>query len=287
MSTEEPRYPFVHVRANREEEELLSYELFELGALGVEIRDQTTLLKTELGELTLIASFADVESAEAAVDALGSDRAHLSFVIGDDFLDEWKRFFKPTRIGERIVIRPSWECFDPEPSDLVLVIDPGRAFGTGLHESTRLVIRCLEKLDLDGIKLLDLGTGSGVLSIAALLLGARCAVANDIDPDAIEVALENAASNGVADRFEGYVQKKPEFKERFPLVLANIESRVLIPLAQEIASTVAEGGTLILSGLLRDEAEKIEAAYPDFERVAIEQEKDWIALVFKRRASAS
>jgi len=285
MSSETPRYPFVHVMASRDEEDLLSYELFELGALGVETRDQSTLLKNELGEITLIASFPDTETAEHAIAALGGSRAQLSFVEGDEFLDEWRRFFKPTRIGERIVIRPSWEPFDAGPSDLVLVIDPGRAFGTGLHESTRLVIRCLESIDLRGVELLDLGTGSGVLAIAALLLGAGRAIGTDIDQDAVDVSLENAAINGVADRFEARVQERPAFDKRYPLVLANIESRVLIPLAEEIAATVEEGGKLILSGLLADEAERIDAAYPGFDRLALEQEGDWIALLLERRGA--
>lgn len=285
MSSETPRYPFVHVMASRDEEDLLSYELFELGALGVETRDQATLLKSELGEITLIASFPDTETAERAIAALGGSRAQLSFVEGDEFLDEWRRFFKPTRIGERIVIRPSWEPFDAGPSDLVLVIDPGRAFGTGLHESTRLVIRCLESIDLRGVELLDLGTGSGVLAIAALLLGAGRAIGTDIDQDAVDVSLENAAINGVADRFEARAQERPTFDKRYPLVLANIESRVLIPLAEEIAATVEEGGKLILSGLLADEAERIDAAYPGFDRLALEQEGDWIALLLERRGA--
>lgn len=285
--SEKPRYPFVHIRASRDEEELLSYELFELGALGVETRDQSTLLKNELGDLTLIASFGDIETAEGAIAVLGEHRASLSFVEGDDFLDEWRRFFKPARIGERVVIRPSWEPFDASPDDLVLVIDPGRAFGTGLHESTRLVIRCLESIELAGVELLDLGTGSGVLAIAALLLGADRAIGTDIDSEAVEVSLENAAINGVADRFEALVQEKPEFARRYPLVLANIESRVLVPLAREIAATVADGGRLILSGLLADEAERIEEAYPDFTRIALHQEREWIAIMLERRAAAS
>ena len=280
--SDEKRYPFVHLRASREDEELLSYELFELGAFGVETRDQSTLLKNELGELTLIASFSDVEGAEAAIAALGESRAHLSFVEGDGFLDEWRRFFKPTRIGERVVIRPSWEPFDADPDDLVLVIDPGRAFGTGLHESTRLVIRCLESLDLNGVKILDLGTGSGVLSIAALLLGAERAFGTDIDEEAVEVSLENAAINGVGERFEAIAQERPAVSEPYPIVLANIESRVLVPLAREIAETVEVGGKLILSGLLEDEAEKIEVAYPGFRRAALHQERDWIALILEK-----
>src|SRR5690606_21448730 len=136
-------------------------------------------------------------------EALGEDRATLVFVEGDDWRDEWKRFFKPSRIGERFVVRPSWEPFDAGPDDLVIVVDPGRAFGTGLHETTRLVIRELEQRVTPGVEVLDVGTGSGILSIAALMLGAGRALGIDVDEDAVEIAVENAAINGLADRFEG------------------------------------------------------------------------------------
>src|SRR5690606_33734764 len=153
--------------------------------------DDETLSKATAGVL-LVASFEDEETARAALEALGEDRATLVFVEGDDWRDEWKRFFKPSRIGERFVVRPSWEPFDAGPDDLVIVIDPGRAFGTGLHETTRLVIRELEQRVTPGVEVLDVGTGSGILSIAALMLGAGRALGIDVDEDAVEIAVENA-----------------------------------------------------------------------------------------------
>src|SRR5690606_17133106 len=148
------------------------------------------------------------------------------------------------------VVRPSWEPYDAAPDDHVIVIDPGRAFGTGLHETTRLVIRELESRVTEGIDVLDVGTGSGILSIAALMLGARHAFGIDIDADAVEIAVENAAINGLGDRFEGSDVPVESVAGQYPLVIANIEARVLIPLAHAIGTRVAPGGVLVLSGLL-------------------------------------
>lgn len=277
-----PRHPFVHVQARPGEDELLAFDLFELGATGVETRDDQTLAKGEAG-LTLVASFAAEEDALAAIAALGEGRARLVFIEGDAYLDEWKRFFKPSRIGERFIVRPSWESYDASPSDHVIVIDPGRAFGTGLHETTRLVIRELERRVTPGGEVLDVGTGSGILSIAALMLGARHALGVDIDPDAVTIALENAAINGLADRFEATAEPVESLTVRRPLVIANIEARVLIPLAHPIGARVEEGGVLILSGLLAGQEDEVEAHYTGFERLALTREGDWVALTLRRR----
>lgn len=279
--SETPRYPFLHVRTTEDESDDLAVELFDLGASGVETRDDETLSKATAGVL-LVASFEDEETARAALEALGEDRATLVFVEGDDWRDEWKRFFKPSRIGERFVVRPSWEPFDAGPDDLVIVIDPGRAFGTGLHETTRLVIRELEQRVTPGVEVLDVGTGSGILSIAALMLGAGRALGIDVDEDAVEIAVENAAINDLADRFEGSATPVDAIEARYPLVLANIEARVLIPLAAAIGARVAPDGVLILSGLLAGQEDEVQGHYVGFERLALTREGDWVALTLVR-----
>jgi ribosomal protein L11 methyltransferase len=276
-----PRYPFLHVSAEPEEAEIVAAELFELGASGVETRDDETLSKGEAG-VTLIASFEDEATAQLALDALGGERARLVFVEGDAWRDEWKRFFKPSRIGSRFVVRPSWEPYEASPDDLVIVIDPGRAFGTGLHETTRLVVRELEGRVAEGDDVLDVGTGSGILSIAALMLGARRALGIDIDADAVAIAVENAAVNGLADRFAGSAEPIETHPGTHPLVIANIEARVLIPLAHAIGSRVSPGGTLILSGLLAGQEDEVESHYVGFRRVALTREGEWVALTLAR-----
>jgi ribosomal protein L11 methyltransferase len=279
----EPRYPYVHVIVPDEEQgEQASSELWDLGAQGIEERDGSTLIAAGPAGLTLVASFADVESAQAAIDALGERwPASLQFVEGDAWRDAYKAYFKPTRVGTRLVVRPSWEPFAPEANDVVLTLDPGRAFGTGTHESTRLALALAERYLQPGQPLLDVGCGSGILSIAALLLGAGRARAIDLDPDAIPVAQENAQLNGVGARLLADASPLSAIAERYPLVLANIESRVLVPLAAELAARLAPGGTLILSGLLAHERDTLLAAYPRLALLEAPVLGDWIALALR------
>lgn len=279
----EPRYPYVHVDVSPEEVEEVSYLLWELGALGVEERDETTLAKNTSG-VTLVASYADDAAAEAAIVELLPREARLIHVVGDDWLDAYKKYFKVTRLGERLVIRPSWEPFEAGPGDVVVTVDPGRAFGTGTHESTRLVMTQLDRLVRGGERVLDVGCGTGILAICALKLGASEAYCIDVDPDAIEVTLENAASNQEEARVKASTQPVEEVAEIYPLVLANIQATVLIPLAAAIAARVAPEGLLLLSGILVGQEDDVRAAYPEFTLEASPVEGEWISLVLKKTA---
>jgi ribosomal protein L11 methyltransferase len=187
-------------------------------------------------------------------------------------------------VGPRLVVRPSWEPYEAEPGDLVITLDPGQAFGTGTHESTQLVLSVLGDYVRPGQRVLDLGTGSGILAIASLLLGAAHVVALDLDPLAISATQENAAVNGVAEAVTARVAGVDSVSEQHPLVLANIEARVLVPLAAAVSERVAPGGTLILSGLLHAHAEEVLAAYTGFRALARPSSGDWSALVLKKGA---
>ena len=191
----EPRYPYVHVDVSPEEVEEVSYLLWELGALGVEERDASTLNKQAgvTSEVTLVASFADDAAAQSAIDELVPRTGRLEHVVGDAWREAYKQYFKVTRLGPRLVIRPSWEPYTPSPQDVVVTVDPGRAFGTGTHESTRLLMAALDERVRGGERVLDVGCGTGILAICALKLGAKSALCIDVDPDAIEVTRENAA----------------------------------------------------------------------------------------------
>jgi ribosomal protein L11 methyltransferase len=278
----EPRYPYVHVEVSQEEVEEVSYLLWELGAQGVEERDATTLARNLTG-VTLVASFENDSAAATAIGELSPREARLVHVVGDDWRDAYKQYFKVTRLGERLVIRPSWEPYDAQPNDVVVTVDPGRAFGTGTHESTRLVMAQLDRLVKGGERLLDVGCGTGILAICALKLGARQAVCIDVDPDAIEVTGENALSNGVQALIEASTQPVEELSEAFGLVLANIQATVLVPLAEAIAARVAAGGTLIMSGILVGQEAEVLAAYPGFELQVAPVEGEWIALVLTKK----
>lgn len=177
--------------------------------------------------------------------------------------NEWKKHFKPQKIGERFVIRPSWEVYEAKNNEIVITIDPGSAFGTGLHETTRSVLVLLEELhkkDLNKIsnaKLLDAGTGSGVLSIGAVLLGSKKVVAIDNDPEAIKVANDNFEINKVNKIARATLKGIEDEKNKYDIIVANIISEVLILNAQHIVSLLKHKGDLILSGILNKEENKV------------------------------
>jgi ribosomal protein L11 methyltransferase len=281
----EPRYPYLHVAVGLEEVELVSSLLFDLGALGLEERDASTLLKSDAGAetTTLVASFENDESASAAQAELsGQWRAQLEHVVGDAWRDGWKAYFKPLRVGERFVVRPSWEPYEAAPSDLVITLDPGQAFGTGTHETTQLLLGALPGNVRAGMRVLDVGTGSGILAIGACLLGAAHVTALDLDPLAVSATVENAAANGVSERIAASETHVEQITERFALVLANIEARVLAPLAQELSARVAPGGKLFLSGLLQPDMERMLAAYAHMRVLKQLQAGDWRALLLEQ-----
>ncbi len=281
MSDAVPRYPTLHVRVPSPRSDEVAATLFALGASGVEERDASTLDKSgDASETLLVGHFDDEDRARVASAALAWP-ARLEHVVGDEWKHRWREFFKPTRIGERLVIRPSWEPVTPRERDVVLTLDPGQAFGTGTHESTRLVLAEVEASVRGGERVLDAGCGSGILAIAALLLGAKRAVCVDVDPDAIAVTRENAEINGVEGRLEASTKSVASLRARFELVLANIENRVLVPMAPALAKRVAPGGLLVLSGLLAEQERDVRAAYRGLRFVRKREAGDWISLAFR------
>ena len=181
-----------------------------------------------------------------------------------DWENNWKAFYKPMEIGERLIVIPDWEEADPH-GRVALRMNPGLTFGTGSHATTRLCLQALEKLVHPGMKVLDLGCGSGILSIAALLLGADSAFACDIDEKAVDVAYENAALNGVGR--EKYTVRagdvlsdqglRREMGGGWDVVVANIVSDVIIALAPTVGELLAENGVFICSGIIDDRAEEV------------------------------
>lgn len=207
----------------------------------------------------------------------------LRFVAEEDWANAWKQFFKPQRIGRRIVVKPTWEEFLPGPDDLILQIDPGMAFGTGLHATTRLCLRALEDHVTPGMTIADVGTGSGILAVGAALLGAASIEATDIDPLAVRVAKENIAVNGVTDRINVYEAATPP-SGTFDIVVANILADVILGMADALYSAVRPGGALIASGIIESRAEDVRRGLRGvgFTAIATHEEGEWIALVAHR-----
>jgi len=267
-----------------------------VGALtgGVEIRDTETILRVEGGRSLILAQCApdleaevtaEIEAACARLRAAGVSPDPMSIARReaneDEWRDVWKKFFRALRVGRSFVIRPSWDAPPAAPGDRVIDIDPGRAFGTGGHASTRLVIAMAEELSAHPVQqFVDLGCGSGILSIAAALLWpAARGQALDVDPEAVATAGENLALNRistVATRVGSIADVAPGND----LVLANIEAAVLVPMAPEFPSRVGPGGALILSGLLASDVDAVTRAYRDagFTIEARRDEDEWAAL---------
>lgn len=298
----EPRYPYVHVDVVPELVDELSALLFELGAEGVEERDEGTLAKSAAaGKVTLVAAFSTREDAEEAIAQLrapnllpGTDVGELApryeEIVGDAWRDAWKEHYRPftiarTKDGRAVVVRPPWEAYAPKSGEQVLELEPGRAFGTGLHETTRLVAQALADHagELSGVTLLDVGCGSGVLALIALALGAPRATAVDIDSESIDVTRENAARNAMTERIDASTTAIEDVELVSPVVVANIEARVLIPMAAELARHVAPGGLLLLSGILVPQKDDVRAAYPDFELLEAPAMGEWTLLALRKR----
>jgi ribosomal protein L11 methyltransferase len=285
---EAPRYPTVHAAVPAGDVDDASAALWALGATGVEERDATTLEKPGEGGALLVAHFDDEDRARVAAAALAEEnegwKASVEHIVGDEWKHRWKEFWKPMRVGTRLVVRPSWEEVERREGDVVLTLDPGQAFGTGTHESTRLVLAEVEKLVRGGETVLDAGCGSGILGIGALLLGAESVRAVDVDEDAIAATRENAEKNRVV--IDASTTPVARVRGTFDLVLANIERRVLVPMARDLAARVAPGGALVLSGLLVGEEDEVLRAYAPLAPEARAVERDWVALVLRKGAKA-
>lgn len=285
-SAPEPVFPFVLCDVTRPQAEETSMQLFELGALGVEERDASTLVKSRKHDrITLVASFASREEAEAALKELdASFSPAIEEIIGDAWRDSWKEHFRPFEFCPGVVVRPPWESYEKKGDEYVLELEPGRAFGTGLHETTSLVALVLaeHKDALRDKTMLDLGCGSGILALVGLLYGAKHALLVDIDEDAVAVSRENAERNNMLDRTEFLASGVEGVRGTFPVVLANIEARVLIPMADALIAKVDPGGLLVLSGILVPQADSVIEAYAALTFVDQKVRGEWVSLVFKR-----
>jgi ribosomal protein L11 methyltransferase len=282
--TEDDAHPFVVLRLEPSEVELAEFRLWELGATGIEQRDQTTIVREPIpGEVVLRAAFEGEVAARHALEAMQNDyRADLERIPQQNWATEWRKGFGPQRIGRRILLHPSWEPVEGEPNDVVLEIDPENAFGSGDHETTRLVLRILDARVKGRERVLDVGCGSGILSIAAVRLGATSSVGVDIEDDAVTVATRNAALNGVGSVVDFSTRPLEEVPGSYDLVLANIETRVLVHMPDALQARMAPGALLVLSGILRKEQDELLKAYSAMLIEELIEEGEWCACVLRK-----
>lgn len=236
-------------------------------------------------------------AARAAVVATTTALDHLSAFdlrpIGElrtrivqeaDWAHAWKAHFPVIRVGRRIVVRPTWRRHRRHPDDAVIALDPGMAFGTGLHPTTRLCLAALEHVadrgGLAGARVLDVGCGSGILAIGAVRLGAATVLGVDTDPIAVESTLANARHNRLARRIQARVGSLPSGAEAHDVVLANLIASVLVSLAGELATELRPGGVLVASGIFVDREGAVLSAFEAVDLIvgARTAEGEWIAL---------
>ncbi len=207
----------------------------------------------------------------------------------DDWANAWKKHYHVLQIGQRIVIKPSWQEHQPRPDEVVIELDPGMAFGTGLHPTTRMCLQALEEHLKPGAKVLDMGTGSGILAITAAKLGAVSVLALDNDPQAVKAARANVQSNGVQDIVTVEPGSLDKAAEEFELVLVNILARVIVEFAgQGLVDRVRPTGLMIAAGIIEEQEAEVVAALREhgLEIVERRQEKDWVTLVGGWRSEA-
>ncbi|MCC6809657.1 MAG: 50S ribosomal protein L11 methyltransferase [Deltaproteobacteria bacterium] len=282
----------------------VSAELFAIGAEAIEVRDREGLKLPGVilppdGKSWLICGF--TESSREDLEArLTQELAQTpykytvtSFQLRDDtdWANKWKEFYRPLRVGDNLWVSPSWEKAPDVPGAVVIRLDPEMAFGTGQHPTTRLCLQLVERLlterqrEIERLRILDVGTGSGILAIGAALLGAKHIVGVDNDQVSVETAKANAERNGVAAMCKFWVgampQAAPHVGETFDIILANILADPLIEMAPTLRSLRASAGQVVLSGLLNDQADRVIAAYAA-EGFTVEdhlREDEWSALL--------
>jgi ribosomal protein L11 methyltransferase len=291
--------PWLQVRLAISPAQAETYEdaLLEVGAVSVTFMDaedqpifepelNTTPLWTHTHLLALFEADTDAAAVFAHLQLLTDaplPEHHAEVIEDQDWERSWMDNFHPMRFGQRLWIVPSWHAA-PEPDSVNLLLDPGLAFGTGTHPTTALCLEWLDGQPLQGCEVLDFGCGSGILAIAALLLGAKHAVGTDIDVQALEASRDNAGRNGIAEpSFPLYL---PEDLPAEPadVLVANILAGPLVSLAPQLSTLVKPGGRLALSGILAEQGEEVAAAYAaDFDLDPIANRDGWVRISGRRR----
>jgi ribosomal protein L11 methyltransferase len=309
------RWARISVVTTHEGADLIANILMELGAAGTEIDDPslvneyidaglwdyTDLPRAEDTETVTVRAYlpedARLESSLLALAeriaalrhagaALGAGTISHSFVADEDWAETWKAYIHTEKIGERIVIRPTWEEYTPSADEIVIELDPGAAFGTGAHATTAMCLRWLEHLVSPGMRVYDVGCGSGILAVAAAKLGAGEVIAMDYDPVAVSVAEENIRQNNAHNvvACESDLLSACEGAAPAELITANIIADVIVRLFAQLDRHLAPGGTLLASGIIDDRIADVEhaAAQHGFTVLDMTCEKEWAAMIIRR-----
>lgn len=280
----------IQVCLQKQGSEIVSILLQNLGSKGVWIEDQEehVALKSYLSELDnhqvyLNRLHCELQKLEERDDTLGPITVQVQEVDDESWAQEWKKYYEPMRITERFTIKPLWKEYSGSNEEHIIHLDPGMAFGTGTHPTTILAVRLLERYVVPETQFLDVGCGSGILSVVSTKLGAKNGLAVDIDPVALDKTRENLGYNQVEGQVE--VRKGDLLKgidQQFDVVIANILAEVIIKMIEELPKVLKQDGIFICSGVIADkENQVIEAlrGYRLLDKITMES---WVAMVFKR-----
>jgi ribosomal protein L11 methyltransferase len=317
------RWYEITIHTTEEAVEMVSNFFHELGAGGVTIEESGTLNKprdTSLGQwyetplndipegravmqgyfvegTDLVEALAELKRRVAELSEYDIDTGNPEYTVKlvdeQDWANSWKQYFKPVRVTERLTIKPTWENYEPTPGELILELDPGMAFGTGTHATTSLCLRTLEQVVRPGDDVIDVGTGSGILAIAAAKLGAAHVLALDLDPVAVSSATENVRLNGleasITVRHSDLLQALKESGEgeslgvKMPVqvVVANILAEIILLFVDDVAKVLPSGGRYIVSGVITAKEQLVEAGLKaaGFEIESKQTDQDWVVFV--------
>ena len=247
------------------------------------------LIKTYISEERNVMELVEIiKQKVSALAGFGIDIGEGSVSLGqvneEDWANEWKKYYKPTKIGEKLVVKPTWEDYEVQSGDLVIELDPGMAFGTGTHETTTMCMRELEKYVTEDSKVFDIGCGSGILAIAAAKLGAKDVIAVDLDEVAVKVAAENVAHNHVQDSVQVLHGNLIDVvSDKADVVVANIIADIIKILAKDVHSCMKEDAVFISSGIIHAKVDEVKESLIEngFEIIEVKTLGEWNAIVAK------
>jgi ribosomal protein L11 methyltransferase len=301
------------VETNKNNEDLVTYVLYDIGAKGLEIVDESvineiieqkdkwdfideTLQEISSEDITIKAYFSEVDDIDCVINTL-NDRVvnekigllSINVVDESEWQDNWKVFFNTMKIGENIIIKPTWEDYLPEVDDIVIELDPGMAFGTGTHETTYMCVQALEKFGVDGKKVFDIGCGSGILSIIAAKLGAEEVIGIDLDMTSVEVAKNNVLNNNVDNIVEiRHGDLLSQISDKADVIVMNIVAEIVADVIYDLDDYLVDNGIFICSGIIDKKKDIVIDALNrnHFDILEINNTNDWICIAAKRRYDA-
>ncbi len=296
----------INISTSKENEELVLGVFHGMGISSLEIEDPNDLIDLsnqkegwdfwgidldgiDLKSIKIKAYCSEVEDIDSIllflkenIEIKGLGKLDIKEIEDEDFLNNWKKYFKPFKIGENIIIKPTWEDYDKKDGDIIIEIDPGMAFGTGTHETTSLCIEGLEKYVKEGDTVFDIGCGSGILSIVSAKLGAKDITAIDLDPLCVKVSKENVAKNGLENIIEVKKGNLLDFLDgKADIIVANIIAEAILTITGDVKSYLKDGGIFISSGIILEKKDKVLEALAGngFKIEEVNTQGEWVSIV--------